>query len=130
MFKKSLPFLFVPLLIAGCATRPLNNTLTNLAASQQDRNRDNAYQVSVALSSQQHTLLWKSIRSQAIVGNRAYELRPTPLMTNRWEGVIAVPPGVNTVKYRYKLDYDTASFGKPKASSLLSREYTLRILDK
>ena len=125
MFKKVLPFLFVPFFFAGCA-----NTLTNLTPSQLDRNKDNAYPVSVALTSQQHTLLWNSIRPQVLVGNRAYDMRPTPLMTNRWEGLVPVPPGVSSVRYRYKLDYDTARFGKPKAKSLLSREYSLRIQDK
>ena len=124
MFKKSLPLLFAPLLLAGCA-----NTLTNLTPHQQSRNKDNAYPVSVALSSGQHTLLWNTIRPQVLVGNYASELRPTPLMTNRWEGLVPVPPGVNTVKYRYKVDYNSARFGKPKANSLLSPEYTLRITE-
>jgi hypothetical protein len=122
MFKKFLPFLIVPLLFAGCA-----NVMTNLTPQQQTRTKDNAYQVSVALSSQQHTLLWNSIRPQVLVGTYAYEMRPTPLMTNRWEGLVPVPPGVNTIHYRYKLDYETARFGKPKASTMTSREYTLRI---
>lgn len=125
MFKKSLPLLFAPLLLAGCA-----NTLTNLTPHLQERNRDNTYPVSVALGSDQHTLLWNSIRPQVLVGDYAYELRPTPLMTNRWEGLVPVPRGVSTVKYRYKFDYETARFGKPKANSLLSREYTLQVKDK
>ena len=123
MFKKFLPVLFLPLLLAGCAT-----SITNLTPLQQKRNANNLYPVEVALDSSQQTLRWDSIRPQILVGSDFYPMRATLLMTNRWEGLVPVPPGASSAKYRYKIDYEYNSFGKPKAGSFLSHEYLLRIL--
>ena len=57
-------------------------------------------------------------------------MRPTQLMTNRWEGLVPVPAGTNIVHYRYKFDFNYNAMGNPKSDSALSREYTLRIIDK
>ena len=123
MLKKILPLLLVPLL-AGCEA-----TFTNLTPRQQSRNPDNQYPVEVSLNSRQQTLRWESIRPQIMVGNNYYPMRPTLMMKNRWEGLVPVPPGTNTVHYRYKFDFDYNAFGSPRADSALSPEYTLRILD-
>ncbi len=125
MFKKLVPLMSLPLLLAGCAT-----TLTNLAPERQARNANNLYPVEVALTSRQQTMRWESINPQIVVGTDFYPMRPTQLMTNRWEGLIPVPPGTSLIHYRYKLDYDYRAFGKPKQDSLMSAEQTLRILDK
>jgi hypothetical protein len=122
MLKKFLPVLFVPLLLAGCAT-----PITNLTPLQQKRNANNLYPVEVALDSSQQSLRWDSIRAQILVGTEAYPMRATLLMTNRWEGLVPVPPGASTVSYNYKFDYEYNSFGKPKAASLLSSPYILRV---
>jgi len=50
-------------------------------------------------------------------------------MTNRWEGLVPVPPGTSLVHYRYKFDFNYSGMGKPKADSALSQEYTLRIAE-
>ena len=34
-----------------------------------------------------------------------YPMRPVPMMQNRWEGTVPVPPGTNSVSYRFKFDY-------------------------
>ena len=125
MLKKLLPALLLPLLLAGCST-----TLTNLTPQLQSRRADNLYPVEVALDSRQQTLLWETIDPHILVGNEAYPMRLTPLMTNRWEGLVPVPLSKDVVHYRYKFDFDYNSIGRPKADSLLSREYTLRILDQ
>jgi hypothetical protein len=125
MLKKcSAPFLVLCLLVGGCATH-----FTNLTPQQQERNANNLYPVEVALDSRQQTLLWQSIRPQIIVGTEFYAMRPTQLMTNRWEGLVPVPPGTHLVHYRYKFDYDYNAIGKPKSDSSLSAVYTLRIID-
>jgi hypothetical protein len=123
MTKKFLPVLLLPLLLAGCAT-----SLTNLTPLKQVRNANNLYPVEVAFDSSQQALRWEGIRAQILVGEATYPMRPTLLMTNRWEGLLPVPPGLNSVNYRYKLDYECNSFGKPKSASRLSPEYTLQIL--
>jgi hypothetical protein len=124
MLKKSVPVLLLSLLLAGCATQ-----LTNLSALHQQRNPNNLYPVEVAFHSRQQTIRWQTIRPQIIVGRESYDMRATLLMTNRWEGLIPVPPGVNTVEFRYKLDYQYNRMGAPGTSSALSPKYTLRILD-
>jgi len=124
MLKKFLPLLFAPVLLAGCEA-----TFTNLTPHQQVRNTNNLYQVEVALVSRQQTLRWDSIKPQIVVGKDSYPMRLTPLMTNRWEGLVPVPAGVNTVRYRYKFDFSYNSFGAPRPDSALSQEYMLRILE-
>jgi len=124
MLKKTVPVLLLPLLLAGCATH-----ITNLSALHQQRNTNNLYTVEVAFDTRQQTVRWQSIRPSILVGNQAYEMRPTRLMTNRWEGLVPVPAGKNSVEYRYKFDFQYNRMGKPGKDSALSRKYTLQILD-
>ena len=125
MWKKALPILLLPWLLTGCTA-----TFTNLSAKHQMRNADNLYPVEVALNTRQQSLRWESIQPSVMVGTESYPLRPTPLMTNRWEGLVPVPPGTNVVRYHYKFDFKDNAFGAPKPDSASSREYTLQILDK
>ena len=125
MLKKLLPLLVVPALFAGCQA-----TLTNLTPQTRTRNADNLYPVEVALASRQQTLRWDSIKPQIMVGQDFYPMRPTKLMTNRWEGLVPVPANVDIVHYRYKVDYNYNAVGAPGSDSSLSKEYTLRIVDK
>lgn len=120
--KKLLPVLLLPVLLVGCKA-----TFTNLTPQLQPRTPNNLYPVEVALSTRQQTLRWNSIRPQIVVGTEAYRMHPTPLMTNRWEGVVPVPPGKDNIQYRYKFDYDYNSLGKPKSGTLYSPEYSLRV---
>lgn len=122
MFKKSLPVLCLSLLLAGCASQ-----VTNLTPQQQSRNANNLYPVEVSFNSRQETIRWQSIKPKIVVGSDYYDMRPTPLMTNRWEGLVPVPPGTSEIRYRYKLDFDYNRMGKPGADTALSREYTLHI---
>ena len=124
MLKRFLPLLFAPLLLVGCTS-----TFTNLTPLHQTRNSNNLYPVEVAMSSRQQSLRWDSIRPQIVVGDQSYPMRPTTLMTNRWEGLVPVPPDANQVRYRYKFDFDYNSMGKPKADSAMSPEYTLRVTE-
>jgi len=65
------------------------------------------------------------------VGMDYYPLRPTLLMSNRWEGLVPVPPGKNTVAYRYKFEFKYNVVGSPpQDDSLISPEYTLQILNR
>ena len=75
MLKRFLPVLFVPLLLAGCAT-----TFTNLTPQHQIRNANNLYPVEVALDTRQQTLRWESIKPQIVVGEEFYSMRPTLLV--------------------------------------------------
>jgi hypothetical protein len=56
-------------------------------------------------------------------------MRPTPLLTNRWEGLVPVPPGTSSVTYRYKFDYKYNAMGGPRTDSLLSPSYKLTVVE-
>ena len=123
MWKKILPALPV-LLLTGCAA-----TFTNLTSLQQPRNANNLYPVEVAFNSQQQSLRWDSIHPYVLANGQLYDMRPTPLLTNRWEGFVPVPAGADGVTYRYKFDYLYNSLGKGAVSgNALSRQYKLTIL--
>ena len=124
MWKKLLPVLSLPLLVAGCST-----TFTNLTPTQQSRNDNNTYPVEVAFKCTQQKLMWDTIQPKIVVGSESYPMKPTPLMTNRWEGLVPVPPGENVVRYRYRFDFLDNDFRKTTADNAVSQEYTLRILD-
>jgi len=126
MLKRLLPFLSLSLLLlAGCTS-----VFTNLSPQTQVRNTNNLYTVEVAMTSRQQTLRWDSIKPQILVGSEVYQMRPTLLMTNRWEGLIPVSSGTNLVHYRYKFDFQYNSIGNARPDSALSPEYSLRVLDK
>ena len=125
MLKKSLPVWSLSLLLlAGCATQ-----FTNLTPQQQVRSTNNFYTVEAAFESRQQTIRWQSIQPRILVGTAFYDMRPTPFMTNRWEGLIPVPPGKNLVTYRYRFDYRYNRMGAAGKDSALSREYKLKILE-
>lgn len=89
MLKKFLPLLPV-LLLAGCTT---TGTFTRLTPAQQSRNPDNQYAVEAAFDSQQQSLRWDSIHAFVLVNGQSLPMRPVPLVKNRWEGLVPVPPG-------------------------------------
>lgn len=126
--KKLLPVLLLPLLIAGCSTTPA--TFTNLTVQDQPRNANNLYPVEVAFNSRQQTLRWDSVRPSVVIGTDFYPMKQTPLMKNRYETLIPVPPGNKEVYYRFKIDYDYTGFGKPGTNSTLSQVYKMQIIDK
>jgi len=124
MLKKSVPVLLLSLVLAGCATQ-----VTNLSSLHQQRNASNLYPVEVAFDSRQQTIRWQSIQPKIVVGTDFYDMRPTPFMTNRWEGLIPVPPGINSVRYHYLLDFKYNRMGEAGHDNAISQEYTLRILE-
>lgn len=125
MWKKALPILLLPWLLTGCTA-----TITNLSARHQVRNANNFYPVEVSLNTRQQSLRWETIEPFVVVGTEAYPMRPTPLMTNRWEGLIPASPQTNLVFYYYKFDFKYNAFGGPRSDSAMSPEYKLQILEK
>lgn len=126
MLKKFLTLLPV-LLLAGCTT----GQFTRLTPNQQVRNANNLYPVEVAFHSDQQALCWDSIKPFVIVNGQPSPLRPVPLVQNRWEGIVAMPPGANSVQYKFKFDYLYNSFGQPpQPNSEASKTYTLKVVDQ
>ena len=125
MLKRFLPFLSL-LLVAGCVT----GKFTRLTPGQQPRNANNLYPVEAAFDSQQQSLRWDSIKAYVLVNGQPLPLRQVPLVQNRWEGFVPVPPTANAVNYRFKFDYLYNNFGTaPKPSSAQSPVYTLKVID-
>ena len=125
MWKKFLPVLSV-LLLTGCAAQ-----FTRLSPLQQPRNANNLYPVEVAFKSKQQSLRWETIQPYVIADGQSYPLHQVPLVQNRWEGFVPVPPGVNSINYRFKFDYKYNAVGsEPKPNSAFSRVYQLTIVDQ
>jgi len=115
------------LLLAGCATA----TFTRLTPNQQPRNANSLYPVEVAFDSSRQTLRWDSIKPYVIVNGQPLPLRPVPMVKNRWEGLVPVPPAASAVDYRFKFDYLYNNFGtQPQPNSESSKKFTLRIVDQ
>lgn len=123
MWKKILPVL-PALLLTGCAS-----TFTNLTPSEQPRNANNQYPVEVEFDSQKQAMRWDSIHPYVLANGQLYDMRQTPLVTNRWEGFVPVSPGENQLTYRYKFQYLYNDFGKgPATGNDLSPQYKLTIV--
>lgn len=122
--KKLWVLLLLPVLLGGCTA-----TFTNLTPRQQPRNANNLYPVEVAFRSRQQSLRWETIDPKVLVGSESYPLRPVPLVRNRWEGMIPVPPGTNLIHYRYRFDFLYNAVGGPQPDSALSPTYALQIVD-
>ena len=82
------------------------------------------------MASRQQTMRWDSIKPQIVIGKDYYPMHATPLLTNRWEGLVPVPPNEKLVRYRYKFDYDYNAFGSPRQNSAMSPEYTLKVTEQ
>jgi hypothetical protein len=115
----------LPLLLVGCAT----NSITNLTPSQETRNETGLYSVEAVWNSNQQSVLQDSIKPFVVVGLEAYPMRPTPLLKNRWETLVPVPPAQNHIFYKFKFDYDYQGMPARRADSILSPEYRLDIVD-
>lgn len=124
--KKFLPLLPV-LLLVGCAT---TSTFTRMTPSEQPRNADNLYPVEVGFYSQQQSMRLNSLQAYVLVDGKSFPMRPVPVVKNRWEGLVPVPPTTNSVTYRFKFDFLYNTFGnEPKPDSAWSPSYTLKIIN-
>jgi hypothetical protein len=125
MLKKFLAVLPI-LLLAGCVT-----SFTRLTPLQQPRNPNNLYPVEVVFNSSQQALRWESIKAYVLADGVLCPMRPVPMMQNRWDGFVPVPPGTNSVNFRFKIDYLCNTFGQPpKPNSAFSPVYKLTITDQ
>ena len=126
MLKKFLAVLPI-LLLAGCTT----GTFTRLTPLEQPRNSNNLYPVEAVFNSSQQSLRWDSIQANVLVNGVLSPMRPVPMMQNRWDGFVLVPPGTNSVSYRFKFDYLCNVFGQPpEPNSSFSPVYRLTIIDQ
>ncbi|MBI5383987.1 MAG: hypothetical protein HZA90_04800 [Verrucomicrobia bacterium] len=119
------PLLGLIVWCAGCAS-----TITNLTPSKQTRSATGMYPVEMAWNTRQQTLRPTTLQPYVVVEFQSFPMRPTLGMSNRWETVVAIPGGRNSVNYHFRVDYEYNQFGRPQRSSKLSPGYRLEILDK
>jgi hypothetical protein len=121
MTKKLFALFLLSVLLAGC----VSSRITNLTATTQPRNLNNLYLIEFQWDTTQQTLRPESIKPYVVTGFDTYEMRPVLRMTNRWEALVPMPPGQNTLTYRIKVDYQYNQFGPPGHDSKLSPDYKL-----
>jgi len=124
--KRFLPLLPVLLLAAGCTT----TSFTRVTPLQQPRNANNLYPVEVIFNSSQQSMRRDSLKPYVLVNGDLYPLRPVPMVQNRWEGFVPVPPAANSALYRFKFEYLYNDFSaEPKPGSAVSPLYNLKIVE-
>jgi hypothetical protein len=123
IWKKFLP-LVPALLLTGCASQ-----FTRLTPLEQPRNPNNLYPVEVQFNSQEQAMRWDSIKPYVEVNGQLYPLRAEPMVENRWEGFVPVPPASDEAEFRFKFDYLYNAFNsEPKPNSASSPLYKLKIV--
>ncbi len=86
---------------------------------------NNLYPVEVIFNSSQQSLRWDSIKPYVLVNGELYPLRPVPMVQNRWEGLVPVPPTAQRVTYRFKFEYLYNNFGtEPQAEQRFFATFT------
>jgi len=124
IIKRFLALGLLPLLMAGCQT-----TVTNLSPSQLPRNASGQYPLSVKWESSQQSLRQESLQGFVMIGPDLYPMQRTPKVNNRWDTLVPVSADKDILNYRYKFIYDYNAIGKPKANSVLSKPYQLKVQD-
>lgn len=71
-----------------------------------------------------------TIKGFIIVGEDAYPMQRSPMLTNRWEALLPVPGDKDFVNYRFKFDYMYLKIPAPQPSSKMSAPYQLQIVDR
>jgi hypothetical protein len=121
--QKALALLLVPLSLAGCTTIQVSN----LTPTTVPRNPENLYAFEVALNSNQQTLRFDTVQPYVQIGLEMYPMQRTPLMSNRWETLVPIPPDREFLQYRYKFDYQYAAIPERRQGSKLSQPYQLEV---
>jgi hypothetical protein len=111
---------------AGCTTP----SITNLTPSRQPRNPDGFYPVEMAWQSRQQSIKEGSLKPYVVVGEELFPMRPTPVVSNRWEALIPVPATNDLLNYRIKVDFDYYAFPVVRPDSALSKPYQLKVSDR
>ena len=113
------------LFLMGCST-----TLTNLTPRQHTRNANGLYPVEVMWESKAARIIDDTMKGYVVVGQDAYPMQRSPMLTNRWETFLPVPADKEFVNYRFKFDYEYVKIPARQASSKLSDPYQLQIVDR
>jgi uncharacterized protein YceK len=124
LIKKSLVCALLAFVFTGCTT------VTNLTATKEPRNATGLYRVETTWTTDQATIISESIRVFVVIGTQLTPMTPVPVVQNRWEAFLPVPPDQNSIRYRFKYDFDYNAMGGRRKDSILSQEFKLNVADK
>jgi hypothetical protein len=119
---KTAPVALAALLFAGCSS------ITNLTSSQMSRAPDGFYPIEAQWHTRDQSLKTSTLEGHVVVGTESYPMKRTPFVKDRWEAFIPIEPGDSLVHYFFKFDFENKRFPQLQKNSLLSDEYTLKIL--
>lgn len=125
MKRSWVALLLFGVLLGGCRTG-----VTNLTPSQHLRNENHLYPIESEFVSNDATIMRETVRAQVLVGLEAYEMRRTPLMTNRWETLVPIPDGQQSIHYRVKYTYKRRGIPNPIEDSKLGPVLRLDVADR
>jgi hypothetical protein len=107
--------------LAGCTS------ITNLTPTQYPRDASGYYRVETMWQSRRAVIRPESFKPLVVVDFKTYPMRRVPMVEDRWEAFIPIPPDKNFIRYHYKFDFVDDGFYKARADSLMSAPYQLRI---
>lgn len=110
---------------AGCTS----TQITNLTPSRQPRNPNNLYVFEADWHSNQQSLRKDSIQPYVMIGTTAFPMQRVPMIKNRWETLVPIPPEESIVNYHFKFDYDYNSVPVRRSNSKQSQAFQLRVED-
>jgi hypothetical protein len=113
--------LLLPAVLAGCTS------ITNLTPTQYPRDASGYYRVETMWQSRRAVIRPESFKPLVVVDFKTYPMRRVPMVEDRWEAFIPIPPDKNFIRYHYKFDFVDDGFYKARADSLMSAPYQLRI---
>jgi len=120
--KKFFGLLMLSALLTGCTS------ITNLTPSHYPRDPSGFYRVEAEWYSNREAVREDSFKPVVLVGfTNTIPMQPVPLVADRWEAYIPVPADQDMVLYRYKFDFMDNAIGGPRANSMMSRDFELRI---
>jgi hypothetical protein len=126
--KERFPVVVLCLLVVwltGCTT----TRITNLTPSRLPRKENDQYSFAVEYASRQQSLIRDSIQAYVIIGGERYPMERIPMLNNRWETLVPVPPDQDVVTYHYRFDYQYRGIPERRSDSKESRYYQLFLLD-
>jgi hypothetical protein len=122
--KKYYALLLLPVLLAGCAS-----SITNLTPTRYTRDPSGFYRFEAEWRSNRQAIRQDSFKPVVVINNDTVPMRPVPLVQDRWEAFVPVPPGAAAIRYHYKFDFMVNAVSAPRPDSLMSAEYQLKIAD-
>jgi hypothetical protein len=110
--------------LPSCSTTSLT-TVTNLTPTRLPRRDTGQYPFAVEFSTRQRTILRETIRAYVVVGDQRYLMERTPMLRDRYETLVPVPPTEEVVNYRYRFEYEYKAIPELKPGVFDSKGYQL-----